>query len=127
MDLPIVTFCRSKFHEYSEYHTSADNLSYISPEGLYGAYEVMKKVIMCLEYNEYYRVQVLCEPQLGKRGLYPTISQKGSYDGVQAMMDFLAYADGKNDLIDISQKIGISIDELIVFVDKLLENKLISK
>lgn len=127
VDLPIVTFCRSKFHEYSEYHTSADNLSYISPEGLYGAYEVMKKVIVCLEYNEYYRVQVLCEPQLGKRGLYPTISQKGSYDGVQAMMDFLAYADGKNDLIDISQKIGISIDELIVFVDKLLENKLISK
>lgn len=127
IDLPIVTFCRSKFHEFPEYHTSADNLSYISPEGLYGAYEVMIKTIQALEYNAFYKVQVLGEPQLGKRGLYPTISQKGNYNEVQAMTDFIAYADGKNDLIAISERIHVSVHDLIPIVQKLLENNLIEE
>ena len=125
IDLPVATFCRTKFHEFPEYHTSADNLSYISPDGLYGAYEVMTKVIQVLEYNDFYQVKVLCEPQLGKRGLYPTVSQKGHYDEVQAMTDFIAYADGRNDLIDISTRIHVPIFDLIPIVQKLLEKDVI--
>lgn len=125
VDLPVVGFCRSKFGEYPEYHTSADDLSLISPEGLQGAYDVMKQVIDVLEMNQYYQVQVLCEPQLGKRGLYPTTSQKGSYDKVKAMVDFIAYADGKTDIIDISDKIGVPISELISVIKELNEAKLI--
>lgn len=125
VDLPVVGFCRSKFGEYPEYHTSADDLSLVSPEGLQGAYDVMKQVIDALEMNQRYQVQVLCEPQLGKRGLYPTTSQKGSYDKVTAMVDFIAYADGKTDLIDISNKILVPIGELIRVVKKLKVNNVI--
>ena len=125
VDLPVVGFCRSKFGEYPEYHTSADDLSLVSPEGLQGAYDVMTQVIDVLEMNQYYQVQVLCEPQLGKRGLYPTTSQKGSYDKVKAMVDFIAYADGKTDIIDISDKIGVPISELISVIKELNEAKLI--
>ena len=125
VDLPVVGFCRSKFGEYPEYHTSADDLSLVSPEGLQGAYDVMKQVIDVLEMNQCYQVQVLCEPQLGKRGLYPTTSQKGSYDKVKAMVDFIAYADGKTDLIDISDKIGVPISELISVIKELNEAELI--
>lgn len=125
VDLPVVGFCRSKFGEYPEYHTSADDLSLVSPEGLQGAYDVIKQVIDVLEMNQRYQVQVLCEPQLGKRGLYPTTSQKGSYDKVKAMVDFIAYADGKTDLIDISDKIGVPISELIFVIKELNEAKLI--
>ena len=125
VDLPVVGFCRSKFGEYPEYHTSADDLSLVSPEGLQGAYDVIKQVIDVLEMNQRYQVQVLCEPQLGKRGLYPTTSQKGSYDKVKAMVDFIAYADGKTDLIDISDKIGVPISELISVIKELNEAKLI--
>lgn len=119
VDLPVVGFCRSKFGEYPEYHTSADDLSLVSPEGLQGAYDVMTQVIDALEMNQSYQVQVLCEPQLGKRGLYPTTSQKGSYDKVKSMVNFIAYADGKTDLIDISNKILVPIGELIRVVKKL--------
>ena len=73
----------------------------------------MKQVIDVLEMNQCYQVQVLCEPQLGKRGLYLTTSQKGSYDKVKVMVDFIAYADGKTDIIDISNKILVPIGELI--------------
>ena len=92
----------------------------ISPSGLQGTYEVYQKCIEALEANKTYQVTCLCEPQLGKRGLYPTISQKGSYDAVKAMTDFIAYADGKNDLIAISDRIGVPVRELAAIAKKLL-------
>ncbi len=124
--LPVCAFCRSKYHEYPEYHTSADDLSLISPEGLQGSYDVMVKVIDTLEHNRYYRMTVPCEPQLGKRGLYPTIQQKGTYDAFRALQHFTAYADGRNDLIDISNLIGTPVDQLIPIVAKLTEHQLLT-
>mgnify|MGYP001017412262 CR=1 FL=1 len=126
IDLPVVCYCRSKFGEYPEYHTSADDMSLISPEGFQGSYDVMTQVIRTLEHNMKYKVEVLGEPQLGKRGLYPTISRKGTYDEVISMVDFIAYADGKNDLINISDRIGVSTICLIPLVKKLLKNHLVS-
>ena len=125
VELPVCGFCRSKYHEYPEYHTSADDMNLISPDGLQGAYEAMVKVIDTLENNYHYRILCKCEPQLGKRGLYPTISQKGTYDAVVSLCDFIAYADGKNDLIGISEIIGVPTSELITIKDKLIANNLL--
>jgi aminopeptidase-like protein len=125
IELPVVCYCRSRLGDFPEYHTSADNMGIVSPSGFQGSYEVMTQVIRALEYNGYYKVSVLGEPQLGKRGLYPTISKKGSYDAIMAMMDFITYADGKNDLIDISNRIGAPVKELIDVVKKLKENNLL--
>ncbi|MCR5196756.1 MAG: DUF4910 domain-containing protein [Pseudobutyrivibrio sp.] len=125
VDLPVVCFCRSKFGEYPEYHTSADDMDFISPEGFEGAYQVMTQVVDALEYNKYYVMTQPCEPQLGKRGLFPTVSKKGSYDAVMAMMYFMTYADGRNDLLGISEITGVPVRELIEIVDKLYDNGLI--
>lgn len=124
--LPVCAFCRSKYHEYPEYHTSADDLSLISPAGLQGSYDVMVKVINALEYNRHYQMTCPCEPQLGKRGLYPTISQKGTYAAFRAMQHFTAYADGRNDLLAISEIIGTPVDQLIPIVGKLMEHHLVT-
>lgn len=126
MDLPVVGFCRTKYGVYPEYHTSGDNLDFISPAGFQGAYEAMTEWIDAMEWNERYQVAVLCEPQLGKRGLYPTVSQKGRYDAVSAMVDFIAYADGKNDLFDISNLIDRPVQPLIEIVKRLLESRLLT-
>lgn len=126
VDLPVVTFCRSKYGEYPEYHTSADDLSVISPEGFEGAYDVMTQVIEALEFNDKYKVSVLCEPQLGKRGLYPTISQKGNYDEIRTITDLIAYADGTNDLFDISNRIGVPVGKMIPIVKRLKEKGLLN-
>lgn len=127
IDLPVCTVCRSKFGEYPEYHTSADNLSFVTAAGLTGTYHLMKKCIDSLEYNEFYKINVLCEPQLGKRGLYPTVSQKGSYDSVEAMTNFIAYCDGKNDLIDISNQINVDTITLINLIERLDEFGLLDR
>ena len=125
VDLPIATICRTKYGEYPEYHTSLDDLTIISPSGLYGGYEKIKKAIELLEKNNYYKVNILCEPQLGKRGLYPTLSSKTSGAIVKSMMDFIAYADGNNDLIDIANIIGVKAEELFEIVDKMKTANLI--
>ena len=126
VDLPVCAVCRSKYGEYSEYHTSKDDMNLISPEGLQGAYEVYEDILEALEHNRTYEIRCLCEPQLGKRGLYPTVSQKGKYDEVKAMMDFIAYADGKNDLIDISNRIGVLVKVLISVVENLKKHQLLT-
>ena len=123
--LPVCGLNRSKYGEYPEYHTSADDMSLISEDGLQGSYEECVKIINALEYNRNYTMTCTCEPQLGKRGLYPTVSQKGSYDAIKAMVDFIAYADGKNDLIAISERLHQPIDVLIPIIDKLQEAGLI--
>ncbi|MFC2583532.1 MAG: winged helix-turn-helix domain-containing protein, partial [Lachnoanaerobaculum saburreum] len=75
--------------------------------------------------NHIYQIQCLCEPQLGMRGLYPTVSQKGSSGEIKNMMNFITYADGTNDLIDISDRIHVPVKELALIAEKLLENRLI--
>lgn len=127
VELPVCGFCRSKYGEYPEYHTSADNMELISPEGLEGAYDVMVKVINTLENNYHYRMTCKGEPQLGKRGLYPTVSKKGQYDTLRALLDFIAYADGKNDLIGISEIINQPTDILLPIVKQLEENQLVER
>lgn len=126
VDLPVCAVCRSKYGEYPEYHTSKDDMGLISPSGLQGAYEVYGDMLEVLEYNDRYKIKCLCEPQLGKRGLYPTVSQKGSYDEIKSMTDFIAYADGTNDLVDISNIIGIPASRLIAVINKLLQEDLLN-
>lgn len=126
IDLPVCGFCRTKFAMYPEYHTSADDLTVISKEGFEGSFDIMTKCINVLEHNKHYKINVLCEPQLGKRGLYPTISQKGSYDAIRNMTNFIAYADGKNTLLEIAEIINADALELIDIAKKLCENGLMS-
>lgn len=126
VDLPYAVFCRSKFGEFPEYHTSADNLSLVTPEGLQGSYEVLCKCIMALEYNHHYQTTCIGEPQLGKRGLYPTLSriETMTYD-VWQMRNLIAYADGTMDLIDISNLNNYPTELLIPMIDRLMEEGLL--
>jgi len=127
IDLPVCSICRSKYGEYPEYHTSADNLDMISSQGLGGSFEVYRKCIEALEGNYVYKVKCLGEPQLGKRGLYPTVSRKGRYDEVRSMLNFIAYADGTNDLIAISEIIGVPVQQLVEIAENLESSGLLEK
>ncbi len=126
VDLPVCTFCRSKFGEYKEYHTSLDNMEILSPEGFQGSFDVMMDVILALEYNEFYQVTCLCEPQLGARGLYPdmNISGKDGLKEIMAVRDMIGYADGRNDLFDLSSRIHVPVRQMIPYIDQFLENGL---
>jgi aminopeptidase-like protein len=127
VDLPVCSIMRTKYGEYPEYHTSLDDLSVISPAGLLGAFRVLRECIEIMEANATYRAVQPCEPQLGKRGLYPTLSTKGTKAIVRTMMDFLAYADGTQDLVRIAERTGVYAGELIPLAARLLEAGVIER
>ena len=75
IDLPLCTFCRTKFARYPEYHTSKDNFSVVTSNGLRDSFKVMKNIIEAFEIGLFPNIEVLGEPQLGKRNLYPNTSK----------------------------------------------------
>lgn len=127
IDLPVASIMRTKYGEYPEYHTSDDNLNLVTAHGLQGSYNIYRKCLQAIEQNEVYKVKCLGEPQLGKRGLRSTLSTKESGKAVRDMMNFIAYADGENDLIDISNRIHVPLENLYPIIEKLTENDLLIK
>ena len=75
-NLPVGRLSRTPYGQYPEYHTSADNLGFVKEEALADTFRVLLKLINVLEKNEaYVNLNPMCEPQLGKRGLYQSIGE----------------------------------------------------
>ena len=125
-DLPVCSVMRSKYGTFPEYHTSLDDLSFVTAAGLQGGFDVLRRCIELLEANRFYRAVEPGEPQLGKRGLYPTTSFKGSADGVRTMKGVLAYCDGEHDVVDLCERTGASVEEVLGLVGTLERSGVIS-
>lgn len=121
VDLPVCSLMRTKYGCYPEYHTSLDDLNLVTPTGLAGGLEVLKTAIECLEMNQTLMATVLGEPQLGKRGLYPTLSTKDTRVQVADMLNLLAHADGTASLLDIAELIGKPLWELAPLAARLAQ------
>lgn len=113
VDLPVAGFCRTKYGEYPEYHTSKDDFSVVTEEGLQGSFDLMKTIIECFEAGPYPKSIVLGEPQLGKRNLYPDLSKKGSFEEARLRMDLLAYSDGFHSFFDLSLKFKVPLADIL--------------
>ena len=127
IDLPIASMLRTKYGIYPEYHTSLDNLeNVVTPKGLDGGYWAIRKAIEAMERNKKYKITTLCEPQMGKRGLYPTLSTKESNEEVDLMMNCISLCDGQTSLLEIAEYLNLPIWDLYELVDKLESHGLIS-
>lgn len=105
IDLPIASIFRTKYGEYPEYHTSLDNFDVVTEKGLFGGFLVAKTAIEILLKIIIPKSKILCEPQMGKRKLYPTLSRNKISQSTKNIMNFISYSDGKNDLQTISKYI----------------------
>lgn len=126
IDLPVVLVMRTKFGSYPEYHTSLDDLSVISPAGLEGAFNILQSCLQALEANYVYKATMPCEPQLGRRGIKPTLSTKNVVVP-RTLMNVLAYADGQTDLLAISEIIGVDMMECAAAAVRLEQEGLLEK
>lgn len=125
VDLPIASIMRTKYAKYPEYHTSLDDLNFVTPEGLEGGFNALKRALEVLEKNCYPQMTVLGEPQLGKRGLYPDLSIKNNTHLIRLMMDFTTYSDGTTTLLEIAERCDVPIWELYTLVEQLHQHGLI--
>lgn len=125
VDLPVVSVMRSKYGTFPEYHTSLDDLEFVTQEGLSGAFHVLRRCLERLERNFVYQAVVPCEPQLGKRGLYPSLSTKETKQQVQTLTDVLAYADGRTDLLSIAELIGAPFESCADVAEMLRDAELL--
>ena len=116
-------------------------MNIVSKEGFQGSFYIYLNVLKILENNYKFLTKTICEPQLGKRGLYPNISKwpdKNSWLELRALwlcmigllelrklINCLSFADGRKDLIDLSDSIDVNTQELLNILEKLIEKKLI--
>lgn len=126
VDLPVTSIYRSKDGAYPEYHTSLDDLeNVVTPEGLQGGYEITRLCLELLENNYYPEVTCYGEPNLGSRGLYPSLSSRGIEREVWLLLDFITWSDGKLSLFEIADKCKVPVWEIYEISKKLIKNGLI--
>ncbi len=119
-DLPFGRLSRTPHGEYPEYHTSADDLSFVKPAEVAESYLAVLEIVDVLENEERYEnLSPFGEPQLGKRGIYPTTGGKQATDAVMAMLWVLAYSDGETSVLDIATVADVDFAGLRAAADTL--------
>ncbi len=113
-NLAVGSLTRTPYGEYPEYHTSADNLSLVSPEKVVDTLCRYLEVFEVLEANRTYRnLSPKGEPQLGKRGLYGTLGGQSHAQARQmAMLWVLNQSDGTASLLDIAERAKLPFHEV---------------
>jgi len=113
---------RTPHGEYPEYHTSADDLGFVKDEHLLGAFEAALAIIDVLERDRpYQNLSPYGEPQLGARGLYPSVGGRAASDAVMAMLWTLAYSDGRTPLLEIADLADLDFAVLDEAAARLVE------
>jgi aminopeptidase-like protein len=128
IDLPVGCFMRTPNGKFREYHTSADNLTLVTPSALAESLYQLLAIVQVLEGNQrFVNLNPKCEPQLGKRGLYRAMGGTGSTDLEDAILWVLSFSDGAHSLLDIADKSGIDFEHLHGAADLLLKHDLLAE
>ena len=144
--IPVGTICKSKYYEYDYYHTSLDNLEFVSAENLVETFKLYLLAIEKLEINfTYQSLNPYSEAMFGKRGLYPKVgghikqsavsrdiphsereyrilTDKSIYGNeLDAMRWLMFYSDGDTPILDIAERTKIPMRQLYETAVKLEE------
>ncbi len=120
-DLPVGCFMRTPYGEFPQYHTSADDLSFITSEALGDSYKKLLRVVEILETDRRFEnMEPKGEPQLGKRGLYSADREEN-----MAILWVLNLSDRKNTLLDIADRSKMAFERIASAARTLVDAKLL--
>ena len=120
-NLPVGSLMRTPFGAYPEYHTSADDLSFVRPDALAESYAMLLSGLHVLENDgRYLNLSPKCEPHLGRRGLYGKAAELG-------LWWLLNLSDGEHGLLDIAERSGTSFETLKNGADALEQAGLLQR
>jgi aminopeptidase-like protein len=124
-NLPVGCLMRSPNGTFPEYHTSADNLSFIKPEALADTQRILERILMVAEHDKtFVNVQPFGEPQLGRRGLYRPVGGQGTGDNrsefdQMTLLWILNLSDGSHSLLDIAERSGTRFEAVVAAANAL--------
>ena len=124
----MVTFCRSKFGKFKEYHNSLDNFKIVTKKNIKDSFKVIKLTLDLIMNSERPVATKSCEPFLQKYKLHESINLKRKGKKAQKitnLLNFVQFADGTNDLEDISKLIKAKKSDVKKLNSLLLKNNLI--
>jgi aminopeptidase-like protein len=114
--LSVGTLMRTPNGRYEQYHTSDDNLDFITPEALAGSYEILCAIIDVFEHDrKFLNLRPRGEPQLGRFNLYD-----GTQDDTMALLWVLNLSDGGFSLLDISERAKMPFERIKCAAERLM-------
>ena len=127
LNLPMVQVTRTQYACYPDYHTSNDNQSIFSLDSIVDS---ALGIFRCLQYlerhNEKPCISVSCEPQLGKRGLYPDINcpkvraaRNSRINSLETLLTLLNMSDGSFNIDELALSAQVSPLDLIELIEHL--------
>jgi len=128
-NLPVGCLMRTPHAEFSEYHTSADNLDFVHPESLADTFWKIVSAFFILEHNKrYLNRKPQGEPQLGRRGIYRAVADQTDGGGRErALLWVLNQSDGSKSLLDIADQSGMEFGAIKRAADVLLDCELLKE
>ena len=130
VELDVGCFTRSKFGRYKEYHTSGDNLEFISKKGMFNSLMKINKIIDLIEKKKYsnkYIASSIGEPKMDQYNLRDHIGAPKKFDkNKKNIMNIWVYCNGKNDENIISKLTKIKLSKVKEILSLLQEKKLIT-
>lgn len=120
IDLPVGSVMRSKYHEYAEYHTSLDDLGFVTAEHMAASFDVYCRILDVLDGNRCLKVATPCEPRLGKYGLYGSVGGASHRERLSRLALHLSgWCDGRFDLVDIAERHDLPAWEYFEVADRM--------
>ena len=127
INLAVGRLTRSPHNAYSEYHTSADDLSLLDASRLGASLAACERILDVLEGEATYRnLAPMCEPQLGRRGLYRATGGSALPGRELAMLWALNLSDGHHSLLDIAERAGMPFSSVRAVADELEAGELLA-
>lgn len=120
-DLGVGSLSRTPYAGYPEYHTSADDLGFVSPEAMADTLAVCREAFAVLDRDRaYVNLSPYGEPQLGRRGLYDALGGRSDAKEAQmAMLWVLSLSDGEHGLLDVAERSGLPFETVAAAADAL--------
>ncbi len=110
---PVGSLMRGRHGRFPEYHTSGDDLDFVSDDRLLESLAILSRLLGVVDRDRTLRsTEPFGEPQLGVRGLYRALGGTEIPDAQLAMLWVLNQADGERSLLDIAVRSGLPFESI---------------
>ena len=104
-----------------------DNLDFLDPNSLAGSLQVCASIFDVIENNRRFKnLLPYGEPQLGRRGLYPSTGGKAPEKELNARLWTLNLSDGDHSLLDIAERSGLPFHLICESADLLFQKGILA-